>query len=407
MCRTTTERLIRRFLEAIEEAKEAGPRSRSARRLHLNPQAALLFLDVHRGMRNAPDEKTISFGAEVYHSVCRAYDVPLVSVRDAIWPEMIPIRPDLWDTTKGPHPTWSGHQLIADVLAFSWTLAGKQSLRGVSGHLLDSQASVPEPATDVPMLLRNTTSSIQKAPYLFESARSNELNVCPGSKYLSNPPSVAAGGLKPSRPDTNGWQLVDHNGKVGWEYSLVNVSKPHHVHLNNESVVTNSSLSTRRHLKLKDKRNTQKHRGPSSSDRVAAPPVQPLPLANRNEHVEDLPGIISFPGRFKADDPGLLVEYLRSYANYGQAIVFVTTNMSQPRDRVVKKDNMPVAAAVWPSYAELESRARAMLRLAWADHRFVSLCTRAKTKNINDKEKRINFRCFFCAFMISQMILSC
>jgi len=99
------------------------------------------------------------------------------------------------------------------------------------------------------------------------------------------------------------------------------------------------------------------------------------------ESLKTLPGIVSFPGRFKVDNPGLLVEYLRSYANYGQAIVFITANCCNLLPEGDVKSNQRVlhdeAMKTRPSYEELEDRARAMLRLAWIDHRFTTQCKQA------------------------------
>ena len=171
MCRMTT---------------EAKPGTDTVPGVHLNPQAALLYLDLPRGQNSVPDRFSISFGTEVYHPVCRAYGVPVVSVRNAIWPDNAPPRPGLWDTYKGPHPTWSGHQLITDILAFAWTVAANQSLLEIKSHMEDPDAPVSSAAMGALPPQQNTTTSVQDSPYLFESAGSNELNVCPGGKYLSS-----------------------------------------------------------------------------------------------------------------------------------------------------------------------------------------------------------------------------
>jgi hypothetical protein len=115
-----------------------------------------------------------------------------------------------------------------------------------------------------------------------------------------------------------------------------------------------------------------------------------LPPAYRSP----LPGIISFPGRFKADNPGLLVEYLRSYANYGQAIVFVTESKNQSRGLIASRYALPKEDIfVGPSYDALEARARALLRLAWINHRYVRLCQKiVRHEDIHVPSKRVNFR---------------
>ena len=379
MCLAATERLIRRFLEATEDKLEND----TSTGVQLNPQAAIVYLDMHRALNNVPDVSTFFFGSEVYHPVCWAYDVPVVSVRDAVWPVKEAPRPELWETKVGAHPLWSGHQIVADLLAFTWTLASNRSHWGITTQLLNHSSVIA-----VPEHQHFKTGSLKGAPYIFGSSSSHdELEVCPGGKYLSTPPSLASG-LMPSRSDTKGWQHVDHNGKIGWEYSLVNASEQQHLRLNNESASANSSLSMRRQLKSKFKSTTPKHLGRFPLDRF--PPMPELPPAYRSP----LPGIISFPGRFKADNPGLLVEYLRSYANYGQAIVFVTESKNQSRGLIASRYALPKEDIfVGPSYAALEARARALLRLAWINHRYVRLCQKiVRHEDIHVPSKRVNFR---------------
>ena len=61
--------------------------------------------------------ESFSFPNNVYHEVCAAYGVPVVSVKDAIWPTLeTPPRREIWLTKNGAHPLWSGHQLITDVV---------------------------------------------------------------------------------------------------------------------------------------------------------------------------------------------------------------------------------------------------------------------------------------------------
>lgn len=380
MCRAATERLVRRFLEATE-VKLGNESSVNTR---LNPHAAIVYLDVHRSLNNVPDVSTYSFGSEVYHPVCRAYGVPVASVHDAVWPIRESPRPELWETKAGAHPLWSGHQLIADLLAFTWTLASNRSLRNVTTRLLNRSN-----ATTFPEHQFLTTGHLKGAPYLFGSTGGHDkLEICPGGKYLSTPPSTASG-LKPSRLDTQGWQHIDHNGKVGWEYSLVNASKQQQRSNNESDDATDSSSSMQRQLRSKSKSSTPKHLGRFPLlERY--PPIPELPPTFR----DPLPGIISFPGRFKAENPGLLVEYLRSYANYGQAIVFVTESKNQSQGVIASRYARPKEDIfVGPSYAALEVRARALLRLAWINHRFARLCQKVvRHEDIHVPNKRVNYR---------------
>jgi len=485
MSRAATERLIRRFLEATE-ASSSSSRGSSSEKSHQDPKAAILYLDVHRALDSVPDLTTFSFGSDVYHPVCRAYGVPVVSVHDAVWPVRDSPRPKLWETKAGAHPLWSGHQLITDLLAFTWISAGNRSLWGVSAHQLKAQA--PE-TTHTPAVaaaavaLSQETSTVRGAPYIFGSAGNHEADVCPDGKYVSPPPS-SADWLKPSRSDTKGWQLVDYNGKQGWEYTLVEESKKGRRYLQYLTNAINGSWFAHRQLKALSKTIGLKGRKRYSPGNQKASPPRPelhpsLLVANTNDlqDIQDLkqayvyavkelkadkiqfneivrgpltkavailesgklvsgekldqksfailrelchatvleyiyrnpipsappklhktlPGIISFPGRFKADNPGLLVEYLRSYANYGQAIVFVTANSKDSCLGCNTTSNQSVlhgeAVKTRPSYEELEDRARAMLRLAWIDHRYTTQCKQALNEESNHRGSKItNYR---------------
>jgi hypothetical protein len=507
MSRAATERLIRRFLEATEAASSSSSssssssnsRRTSSEKSRQDPQAAILYLDVHRALDKVPDTTTFSFGSEVYHPVCRAYGVPVVSVRDAVWPVKDAPRPELWDTKAGAHPLWSGHQLITDLLAFTWISASNRSLWGFSTQQLKAQthasplASALAPRKELPQA---ATGTVLGAPYIFGSSGNHEADVCPDGKYLSAPPS-SVDWLKPSRSDTKGWQMVDYNGKLGWEYSLVEESKKRR-HLQYLGDAFNITWFTHRQLKALSKTISLKSRKrysggkQNSTPRLELPPallitntselqeIQDLrqayiyatkeiktdkvqfleivrsPLAkalalldgemltdgerlsHHNasvlrelcyaivlEHIyrnplpsvppkilKNLPGIISFPGRFKASSPGLLVEYLRSYANYGQAIVFVTANSKDPHLEGNAMTNESAsseeATTRKPSYDELESRARDMLRLAWIDHRFITQCKQALNEESNHKgSKFTNYRYVALIFNILEFRCCC
>ncbi|CAM9361671.1 unnamed protein product, partial [Laminaria digitata] len=67
-------------------------------------------------VRSAPSKA--SNMAEVHAAAARKYDVPMVSFRDAVWPnqEDPTLAAHLWG--RGVHPGWQLHQLFADVLVY-------------------------------------------------------------------------------------------------------------------------------------------------------------------------------------------------------------------------------------------------------------------------------------------------
>ena len=115
--------------------------------------------------------------------------------------------------------------------------------------------------------------------------------------------------------------------------------------------------------------------------------------------VKSLPGIISFPVRFNATrQPGILVEFLRSYQNYGQAVMFITANMDgmAPHIQAGSMENTSSSASsmplyVPPTYEELEKYAIDMLRLAWVDRRFEGVCKRELANELIKKTRSTNY----------------
>ena len=112
MMRAATEQLVRRLLLRAEQRGEES--------------FALLYLAMQRSWENA----SYAFADEVYSPVCAAYGVPVVSVRDALWPDVaLPVthaQARLWQTKNGAHPSWHGHQLVADLLALTLAHADHQ-----------------------------------------------------------------------------------------------------------------------------------------------------------------------------------------------------------------------------------------------------------------------------------------
>ena len=214
MMRAATEQLVRRLLLRAEQRGEES--------------FALLYLAMQRSWENA----SYAFADEVYSPVCAAYGVPVVSVRDALWPDVaLPVthaQARLWQTKNGAHPSWHGHQLVADLLAL--TLAHADHLDKIdqeqgggggggvggsgSGGGGSSGSSSGSSSGGRSLVVTGTSER-------FRSDGAAALDTCAEGRFLS-PPAGASGFLGLSRPAGRGWGWVDHDGKVGWEYDARN-----------------------------------------------------------------------------------------------------------------------------------------------------------------------------------------
>lgn len=170
MMRAATELLIRKFLQH-SEAQEIGN--------------AIMYVVLQRSF----DDRSYAYPSQVYYPVCRHYGVPVVSIRDAIWPDREVKREELWVTKSGAHPVWFDHQLMCDILAYSWTLAERE------GILIGE----PPPVTGSD--LKFGASSLSSG------------DVCLNKKMIGSK------GLIPVREPGEGWSKVE-GSKAGWEYNL-------------------------------------------------------------------------------------------------------------------------------------------------------------------------------------------
>jgi len=223
-------------------------------------------------------------------------------------------------TKLGAHPTWVGHQFYADILAFIFIAIENNS----------TQAS------------HNGSPLVHpEEPFRFPTVGSAALDVCSHHQDILSPSPGSPTWLKPSRVEL-GWRLVDHNGKVGWEYDLLRHG--------NGSIDGSSSATTmgqrRRHpgSGLRNSRshsNVQLGRNGKGGHRGTASRLPPIPHSESNSNTtiempvlpekissQERPAIISFPLNFKVSAPGLVVDYLRSFENYGAAVVWVATKDS-------------------------------------------------------------------------------
>ena len=304
MMRSVTEKIARRFLEPLGNS-------------------ALVYVDIQRGWQSG----AFNYSRIVYKPVCESYGIPLISVKDVIWPNVSETRLALWTTKLGAHPSWSGHQLAADVMSFFFVAAEGNALGAVDVAL----PPIPH-----------------QEPFRFPEAGTAALETCNGRTHLSPPPDSASW-LKPVRADA-GWAWVDYHGKVGWEFDSDRArhprrSTPHGIPGDREGAQPERNLSVLRMTKPSHPPHKVQHsKSPSASHGAGKRFQQNFgdikssgeeargsgTLSSAHANASALPGpsgpIISFPVSFNATSrPGLVVDYLRSYNHYGEAVVWVTS----------------------------------------------------------------------------------
>lgn len=224
---TTNDMLSESGMVALDSSDGLWRRVRSATEtllrhaLSASPDLAIIYLGLTRGWRHGgPDrdlvaaKKAYSFQDEVYGAVLKHYGVPLVSFRDAIWPERDrPPRESrhLFDTKVTVHPEWYVHQLIADIFAYSWVVQEVQlppkELSCASD--VNSYRTVAETEKDV---RRTITLPAPK----FSNSDLDALQSCQTLTHLN-----AANGTSSFQPLRigDGWRLITSNRhKIGWQY---------------------------------------------------------------------------------------------------------------------------------------------------------------------------------------------
>eukprot|EP00613_Pedinella_sp_CCMP2098_P028856 CAMPEP_0171704342 /NCGR_PEP_ID=MMETSP0991-20121206/12617_1 /TAXON_ID=483369 /ORGANISM="non described non described, Strain CCMP2098" /LENGTH=719 /DNA_ID=CAMNT_0012293823 /DNA_START=1658 /DNA_END=3817 /DNA_ORIENTATION=- len=385
MMRASNERLVRRFLENKIPPKR-GVASKGS--------PALMYVVLQRSWENS----SYAFSREVYEPVCEHYGIPLVSVRDAVWPDVNVIRnPAVWETINGAHPIWKGHQLVTDVLAFVWTAAEATVASTTPGMIVQNSTFL------IPNESRAYKHSLA-SPVRFPSVGVTALDACPAGKYLS-PPIGSSERLVPSRVG-NGWAWVDQNGKAGWQFDmsakpaaevkavtrrLSTVGQPIRFNLNPQRRLRNARkkhanndvlsayVKSGQAVKVEPRLLPTANSSMSSASTVDEPV---LPQPPRYTITEPLLGIISFPVRFDRNNPGLLVEYIKSYANFGQAVVWVTKN-----DETSTTAKFP-SHGLLPPY--IKSSAETMLSYAWNNKEFSEACKHESSMEKNGQHRRVN-----------------
>ena len=147
----------------------------------------------------------------------RAYDIPLVSYRDVVWPERAFVADsNLFQTEITIHPAPHIHQLIADLLSFWWWRASALLL-GVTLPLLGQP---PPPQASLPPPRFQPTNAYETC----ESASDANESHLSGPTIATFPASSAAR-LSPQHgegeePRSGGWRFeTSRRSKEGWLYS--------------------------------------------------------------------------------------------------------------------------------------------------------------------------------------------
>ena len=178
--------------------------------LSLPSQPAVMLLSLLR--RGFDDhEGGWPFQDEALRPVAVLYGLPIVSYRDAVWPERAERKQGAeaelyYNTSRGRHananvhPLWQAHQLIADVLAYAWAAVEHSMGRSYSPQ------RDPIPAMPLRAHFRDTEVEAVLA--------------CTGGWLTS---LTASGdsqrGFEPVHPAGTGWRFVnDLPKKEGWQF---------------------------------------------------------------------------------------------------------------------------------------------------------------------------------------------
>ena len=250
---------------------------RLARGLVLLPsKPAVVYL---AGMRNfsARESATYHVQAEAVEPVCKRYGVAVVSYRDAIWPNASDTSLNashLYDTypTAWWHPTPWTHQLIADTLCYFWVIIDELARRGLASNWTRDGSESEAMEDFSPAFLRATD---------------DVLSPCEG-----------------------GWKTVLRFHRVSSDEAL-DVSR----HIHGRSVGWN--FTSERSMKEGWEFDARSYLPDQTSSVAAAAAARSGGMQAR------LLEPISFRMRFSNEKPRLVVTHMRSYSNFGRALVWI------------------------------------------------------------------------------------
>ena len=293
----TTAHTMRAVVEKILRAALALPRAPAA-----------LLVGILRTVE-LTTARNFEFQDEVYQPLAEAYDVTLVSYRDAIWPDFATPPPAaVYETRKGSHPTWYIHQLIADAMVYACAL--------VMNDLGDAAEAPP---------------AIPMAP-IFRDEAVDALSTCrePLTHLVGDGLRDGVAGAAPARwawwdlrPTKEGWQYVsaDEDFEAALREGTGNGTARR---LQRGKRSTNNGAGARAAAKARQGARQRARARPKAAAKPAAAALRPHP----DGHALHLVDPLSFRMNF-SDTPGLVVTYLRSYEHFGAALVTVGDNADE------------------------------------------------------------------------------
>ena len=197
--RANFEVLLRKLLRL--DVQTGGP---SRGPLSSRPPAVVLFTS----MRERPtfargNDRAARFQNSTYGPVAELYDVPHISYRDVIASRgRKPTPTALWQTEKGAHPVWHVHQLMADVMSYSWVVHERALAEvGASAIAPGSARVLPEPAFAV----GDAGALLECSTYLSEFSAKGAGEASQRENFVP---------LRVGR----GWEFVYDRQKSGWQY---------------------------------------------------------------------------------------------------------------------------------------------------------------------------------------------
>ena len=156
---------------------------------------------------------------EVFEPVTRAYDIPLVSYRDVVWPERAFVADsNLFQTEVTIHPAPHIHQLIADLLSFWWWRASAL-LPGVTSSL-PLLGQPPPPRASLPPPRFQPTNAYETCESASDANESHLSGPTIASFPASSPARLSAQHDEGEEPRSGGWRFeTSRQSKEGWLYS--------------------------------------------------------------------------------------------------------------------------------------------------------------------------------------------
>mmetsp|Transcript_22002 Transcript_22002/g.33958 ORF Transcript_22002/g.33958 Transcript_22002/m.33958 type:complete len:568 (-) Transcript_22002:792-2495(-) len=229
----------------------------------------IIMLSLLRTMDSDCSEHDFYFQEHVLEPVASYYNVTLISYKDAIkpTPNSLPSPASLWDT-KGVHPLWYVHQLIADTIAYAVNTVRKDGF------------------------IQHDDNNTQLPPPIFTLSSIDDLTACPQPLthyyHTQDNHSLRDAARFDEQQYWSYWTL--RKGKEGWQYNA----------------------TSRRSLRVVQP-HTKRIKAPSEAINYV--------LSSKSILGES----IHFEMNFSAA-PALVITFLKSYEHFGAAVVAIDGN---------------------------------------------------------------------------------